>query len=196
MKQQTVSVQPKAKNAQLARRLVVFALYFNLALVITALCGVAATGAQGLGLTLLLALVVDVPIALYAFSQDMPFVWSCQHTFDRVCRGLGGNFKYEAFSLGNSVREGLRAKPGQYVGNQTKTVYPALRTVTGTREAWEGLIKPNPGQDVSDFSANADAFALAYHTEFVGFEVAHKGLIRIRVGSVPIPQAYDFDFEV
>jgi hypothetical protein len=194
MRQQTV--QRKAKNAQLARRLVVFALFFNAMLVLTGLCEVAATGAQGLGVTLLLALVIDVPVALYAFSAEVPFVWGCQHTFNKVCRGLGGNFKYEGFSLGNSIREGLKAKPGQYVGNQTKTVYPALRSVTGSRDAWEGLIKPNPGQDVSDFSDNADAFALAYHTEFVSFEIAHKGLIRMRVGSVPVPQAYEFDVEV
>ena len=195
MKQQTVEL--KAKNAQLARRLVAFALFFNLASVL-ALCPMAAQGGGGVAMTLLLALVVDVPIAVYAFSQDVPFVWSCQHTFNRVCRGLGGNFKYEGFSLGNSIREGLKAKPGQYVGNQTKTVYPVLRTVTvsSSHDAWEGLIKPNPGQDVTDFSDNVDAFALAYHTEFVSFEVAPKGLVKIRVGSMPVPQAYDFDFEV
>jgi hypothetical protein len=189
MIQQTV--QPKAKNAQVARRLVKFALFFNAALVLTGLCEMAATGAQGLGLMLLLALVVDVPVALYAFSQDVPFVWRCQHTFHRVCRGLGG-FEYETFSLGNSIRAGMGARPGQYVGNQTKTVYPTLRTVSGSPEAWEGLVKPNPGQDVDMFNANADAFALAYHAQFCSFEVAHKGLLRIRVGSVPIPPAFDF----
>jgi hypothetical protein len=193
MRQQTV--ESKAKNAQVARRLVVFALFFNATLVLTALCEIVATGVQGLGVTLLLVAVVDMPIALYAFSQDVPFVWGCQHTFNKVCRGLGGNFTYEGFSLGNSIREGLKAKPGQYVGNQTKKVYPTLRSVTGTREAWEGLIKPNPGQDVSDYNANAEAFALAYHTQFCSFEIAHKGLLRIRVGSM-IPQAYDYDFEV
>jgi hypothetical protein len=192
MRQQAL-VRPKAKNAQLARRLVVFALVINAALVLAALGEVAASGAQGLGLTLLLALVVNVPIALYALSQDVPFVWRCQHTFNKVCRGLGGNFTYEGFSLANSIREGLKAKPGQYVGNQTKTVYPTLRTVTGSREAWEGLVKPNPGQDVSDFNNNADAFALAYHASFCGFEIAHKGFIRIRVGSVPVPASFDFE---
>ena len=189
MKQQ--AVEPKAKNAQLARRLVKFALFLNLTLVL-ALCPMAMYGGGGIATTLLLTLLVDVPIAVYAFSQDLPFVWGCQHTFDRVCRGLGGGFKYEAFSLGNSIREGLKAKPGQYVGNQTKTVYPALRTVSGSRAAWEGLIKPNPGQTVDMFNAHADAFALAYHTPFCSFEIAHKGLIRMRVGSMPVPAAYDF----
>src|SRR5438128_8205696 len=102
-----VIVQSRPKNAQLARRVVKFALFFNAVLVLTALCEMAASGAQGLGLMLVLALIVDVPIALYAFSQDLLFVWGCQHTFTRVCRGLGGNFKYEAFSLANSVRKGM-----------------------------------------------------------------------------------------
>jgi len=190
MGQQTVALQ--AKNAQLARRLVVFALFFNGALVVTALCEVAVTGAQGLGLTLLLALVVDVPVAVYAFSQDVPFVWGCQHTFHKVCRGLGGNFEYETFSLGNSVRAGFESRGKYYVGNQTKTVYPTLRSVSGSRAAWEGLVKPNPGQTVENFNDNADAFALAYHTPFCSFEIAHKGFIRIRVGSMPVPAAYDY----
>lgn len=192
MIQQNVPVQPKAKNAQLARRLVVFALFFNATLVLAGLCEMAATGAQGLGVTLVLALVVNVPVAVYAFSQDVPFVWGCQHTFNKVCRGLGGNFEYEAFSLGNSVRRGIESRGKYHVGNQTKTVYPTLRSVTGTREAWEGLVKPNPGQNVEDFNAHADAFALAYHVPFVSFDIAHKGLLRIRVGSVPIPAAFDF----
>lgn len=192
MQQQTVEL--KAKNAQMARRLVAFALFFNLASVL-ALCPMVMVGGGGVAMTLVLALLVDVPIALYAFSQDVPFVWGCQQTFNKVCQGLGGNFTYEGFSLGNSIREGLKARPGQYVGNQTKTVYPTLRTVTGTREAWEGLVKPNPGQDVSDFNANADAFALAYHAQFCSFDIAHKGLLRIRVGSVPIPPAFDYDFQ-
>src|SRR5258708_29660659 len=171
MQQQTVSTQPKAKNAQLARQLVGFVLFFNLASVL-ALCPMATQGGGGVAMTLLMALVVNVPIALYAFSQDVPFVWRCQHTFNKVCRGLGGNFEYEGFSLAHSIREGLKARPGQYVGNQTKTVYPTLRAVSGSRETWEGLVKPNPGQDVSDFNANADAFALAYHTQFCSFETA------------------------
>ncbi len=190
MRQQTVEL--KAKNAQLARRLVTFALFFNGALVLTALCEMAVTGAQGLGMTLLLAFVVDAPVAVYAFSQDVPFVWGCQHTFNKVCRGLGGNFKYEGFSLGNSIREGLKAKPGQYVGNQTKAVYPTLLSVTGSREAWTGLVKPNPGQTVDNFNANASAFSLAFQVEFMAFEVAQKGLIAIRAGRVTIP-AYDFE---
>src|SRR5579864_1017800 len=126
----------KPKNAQSARRLVKFALFFNLTIVL-ALCPMAASdGGGGIAMTLLLALLVDVPIAVYAFSQELPFVWGCQHTFDKVCRGLGGNFEYEAFSLGNSVRRGIESRGKYYVGNQTKTVYPTLRSVSGSREAW------------------------------------------------------------
>jgi hypothetical protein len=191
MKQEIVQSRPK--NAQLARRVVKFALFFNAVLVLTALCEASASGAQGLGMMLVVALIVDVPIAIYALSQDLSFVWGCQHTFTRVCRGLGGNFKYEGFSLANSIREGMKAKPGQYVGNQTKTVYPTLRTVSGSREAWDGLAKPNPGQNVNDFNKHADAFALAYHVQFCNFDEAENGLIRIRAGKLPLPPAYTFD---
>jgi len=192
MLQQTV--QPKAKNAQSARRLVKLALFFNLAVVLSLCPMAAADGGGGIAMTLLLALLVDVPIAVYAFSQELPFVWQCEHTFHKVCRGLGGNFEYEAFSLGNSVRAGMGAKPGQYVGNQTKTVYPTLRSVSGSsRGAWKGLVKPNPGQTVDNFNDNASAFALAFQVEFVAFEVAQKGLIAISAGRVPIPAAYDFE---
>jgi hypothetical protein len=189
-------VAVKPKNAQSARRLVKFALFFNLTVVLT-LCPMAMYGADGIGMTLLLALLVDVPIAVYAISQELPFVWQCEHTFTKVCRGLGGNFEYEAFSLANSIRKGMESGGRHYVGNQTKTVYPTLRSVTvsGSREAWTGLVKPNPGQTVDHFNANAAAFALAYQVEFVAFEIAPKGLIAIRAGRVPVPPAYDYDFE-
>jgi hypothetical protein len=183
----------KPKNAQSARRLVKFALFFNLAIML-ALCPMAGSdGGGGIAMTLLLALLVDVPIAVYVFSQELPFVWRCEHTFNKVCRGLGGNFEYEAFSLGNSVRRGIESRGKYYVGNQTKTVYPTLRSVSGTREAWTGLVKPNPGQTVDDFNENASAFSLAFQVEFMAFEVAQKGLIAIRAGRVPIPAAYDFE---
>jgi hypothetical protein len=190
MIQQTV--QPKAKNAQVARRLVKFALFFNLAVVLSLCPMAAADGGGGIAMTLLLALLVDVSIAVYAFSQELPFVWQCEHTFHRVCRGLDG-FEYETFSLGNSVRRGIESRGKYYVGNQTKTVYPTLRTVSGSREAWEGLVKPNPGQHCDNFNQNSDAFALAYHAQFCSFEVAPKGLLRIRVGSVPVPAMYEFE---
>jgi hypothetical protein len=183
----------KPKNAQSARRLVKFALFFNLAIML-ALCPMAGSaGGGGIAMTLLLALLVDVPVAVYAFSQELPFVWQCEHTFHKVCRGLGGNFEYEAFSLGNSVRRGIESRGKYYVGNQTKTVYPTLRSVSGSREAWTGLVKPNPGQTVDNFNDHAAAFALTYQVDFVAFEVVQNGLIAIRAGRVPIPVAYDFE---
>jgi hypothetical protein len=191
MIQQTV--QPKAKNAQVARRLVKFALFFNLAVVLSLCPMAAADGGGGIAMTLLLALLVDVPIAVYAFSQELPFVWQCEHTFHKVCRGLGGNFEYETFSLGNSVRAGFESRGKYYVGNQTKTVYPTLQTVSRSPEAWEGLVKPNPGQTVDNFAANASAFALAYQVDFVAFDRVQNGLIHIRAGAIPIPAAYDFE---
>ena len=68
--------QPKVRNAQAARRVVKFVLFFHGALLMTMLCEMAANGASGLVLTLFLALVVDVPIVIYASAQDVLFVWN------------------------------------------------------------------------------------------------------------------------
>src|SRR6266566_2656543 len=37
---------------------------------------------------------------------------------------------------------------------------------------------------------HADAFALAFQVPFVTFELAENGLIRVRAGQVPVPDAY------
>jgi len=178
-------------NTKLARGLVWFAAFVSVALLLM-MCSLASMGAAWL-LALLLMMLVDGPVALYAYQQGLFFEMGIQRTWSAVCRNLGGNFSAEVFSLGNSVRAGLESRGKYYVPNQTKTVYPRLREVRGTREAWTGLVKPNPGQTINDYQDQADAYALAYHSAFCQFELAEKGLIRIRVGQMPIPEAYDFE---
>jgi hypothetical protein len=142
---------------------------------------------------LVLSLGATVAVAFYSANQGLFFEMGVQRTWTRVCRNLGGSFEAEVFSLGNSVRAGLQARPGQFVGNQYKLIYPQLTQVHGKRASWTGIIKPNPGQRLEDFILNAEVFALAYDAQRVEFERAPKGQIAIKVGNVLIPAAYDFE---
>ncbi len=140
----------------------------------------------------MLSLGATVAVAVYGANQGLFLEMGVQHTWTRVCRNLGGSFEAEVFSLGNSIRAGLQARPGQYVGNQYKLIHPKLTQVRGSHESWTGVIKPNPGQRLEDYIFEAEAFALAYHAQYVTFERVAKGQIAIRVGNVLIPTAYDF----
>ena len=70
-------------------------------------------------------------------------------------------------------------------------IYPHLREVYGTRDSWTGIVTPFAGQTVAEYTKQADAFALAFHVPFVTFGIAANGLISIRAGQVPVPDAYD-----
>jgi len=158
------------------------------------LCSTVGQGGSASGLIALIvfSLAATIAVAMYGSGQGLFFEMGVQHTWSRVCRNLGGSFTAEVFSFGNSVRKGMQARPGEFVGNQTKKIYPKLLTVQGIYGAWSGTIKPNPGQRLEDYILAAEVFALAYHTEYVSFERAPKGQIAIRVGNVLIPSAYDF----
>jgi len=158
------------------------------------LCSAVGQGGSASGpvVLLVLSLGCTVAVAIYASNQGLFFEMGVQHTWSRVCRNLGGSFEAEVFSLGNSVRAGLQARPGQYVGNQYKLIHPKLTQVRGTRESWTGVIKPNPGQRLEDYILEAESFALAYDAQHVEFERVAKGQIAIRVGNVLIPAPYNF----
>jgi hypothetical protein len=158
------------------------------------LCSTVGQGGSASGpiALIVLSLAATVALAVYGSGQGVFTEMVIQHTWSRVCRNLGGSFEAEVFSLGNSVRAGLQARPGQYVGNQYKLIHPKLMQVRGTREAWTGVIKPNPSQRLEDYTLEAEVFALAYHAQYVTFERVAKGQIAIRVGNVLIPAAYDF----
>jgi hypothetical protein len=158
------------------------------------LCSTVGQGGSASGPVVLIALSLGatVAVAIYSANRGVFFEMGVQHTFSRVCRNLSGSFEAEVFSLGNSIRAGLQARPGQYVGNQYKLIHPKLTQVRGSRESWTGIIKPNPGQRLEDYIFEAEVFALAYHAQYVTFERVAKGQIAIRVGNVLIPAAYDF----
>jgi DNA segregation ATPase FtsK/SpoIIIE, S-DNA-T family len=52
-------------------------------------------------------------------------------------------------------------------------------------------VTPFAGQTVTEYIKQADAFALAFHVPFVTFGITANGLISIRAGQVPVPDAYD-----
>jgi len=180
-------------NTKLARRLLQIMGIVD-AFVLCFLCSTVGQGGSAIGpvVLLVLSLGCTVAVAIYGTNRGVFFEVGIQHTWSRVCRNLGGSFEAEVFSLGNSVRAGLQARPGQYVGNQYKIIHPKLTQVRGSHESWTGVIKPNPGQRLENFILEAESFALAYDAQHVEFKRIAKGQIVIRVGNVLIPTAYDF----
>src|SRR6266568_5357411 len=103
-------------NTRLARGLVWFAAFVNVALLFM-LCSLASMGAGWL-LALLLMMLVDGPVALYAYNQGLFFEWKVQKTWRAVCGGLGGNFTGEGVDVLASVREGFASKGRYHVPTQ------------------------------------------------------------------------------
>lgn len=167
-------------NTKLARKLVWFAAFVNVALLLM-MCSLAVMGA-GWFLALLLLVAVDGFVGFYATSQGLTFEWQQERTWKAVCGGIG--FRGDA----RSYRNGLI---GAYGKGETKTIYPRLRDVHGSREGWTGIVTPFAGQTVEDYTKHAEAFALAFHVPFVTFEIDECGLIGVRAGKVPVPAAYD-----
>jgi hypothetical protein len=123
-------------------------------------------------------------------------------TWNKVCDGIGGNF----IGQGVDVRATARALLKDSFGNATgfapfrltpgpekKKVYPKLFGVQGTKEAWQGLIKPNAGQQLDDYTKNSERFALAFQVRTVSFELAQKGCIAIKAGNIKMPAAFAFE---
>ncbi len=167
-------------NTRLARQLLWFAAFINVPL-LCMMCSFTANGGW-LG-ALLLLLAVDVSVAAYAISQGLVFELLQERTWKAVCSGIGFS------GMARSMRGGLY---GAYVKGETKTIYPKLRNVHGTREGWTGIVTPFAGQTIEDYTKQADAFALAFHVPFVTFGLAENGLISIRAGEVPVPAAYAY----
>jgi hypothetical protein len=176
-------------NTHLARRLVWFAAFVNVTLLLM-LCSLASMGSGWL-LALLLMVLVDGPVALYAYNQGLFFEWKVERTWKAVCGGLGGNFKGEGMSVMRSARAGVASRGRYHVPTQTKTIYPKLRHVHGTPDSWTGIVTPFAGQTIEDYSKKAESFALAFHVPFVTFDLSGRGLIQVRAGQVPVPVAYD-----
>jgi hypothetical protein len=135
---------------------------------------------------LVLLPVGNIAAFMHGGYQGMFFEMQLGRTWNKICENLGGTFKMEA----RSFRNGLI---GAYGRGETKTVYPKLCGVQGTREAWQGLIKPNPGQRLDDYTKNEDAFTLAFQVQSVTFQIAQKGCISIKAGYMQVPATYDFE---
>lgn len=165
-------------NTRLARRLLWFAAFVDVALLFM-LCSTSGDSA-GIGWTLTLFLLVNVSVGIYALKQGLLFELIQEHTWKAVCDGIG--FSAVADSWGVGVGLPRRTQ---------KVIYPRLRDVCGTSEAWTGTVMPFAGQTVAEYTKHADAFALAFQVPFVSFELGEYGQITIRAGQVPVPAAYD-----
>ena len=124
---------------------------------------------------------------VYGGHLGMFFEWKLVRTWNKVCEGLGGNFKREAPSWRYGVINSLGPD------GEKKIVYPELSQVSGTADNWRALIKPNPGQRLDDYTKNADAFALAFRVQSVTFQMAQKGCIAIKAGQLQTPASYGFE---
>jgi hypothetical protein len=179
----------KQKNTRLARGLVWFAGIVNVTLLFM-MCAYASNGAAVP--IVLLALLIDVVVGVYAIRQGLAFELMIERTWKKVCNGLGGNF----------VGQGrARLQPGlsyDFYGSFKKTkvvrdkLYPKLRNVQGSSDSWTGIVYPIYGQNVDDYNKQADRFALAFHVPYVSFDINQHGLIRIRAGRVHVPPMYGF----
>jgi hypothetical protein len=175
-------------NTRLARSLVRFALIISGVVLLAASCALC-TQTTSLLWLLLLVLAADSGVAVYAVKQGLLFEWSLERTWKAVCGGIaGGKFKGEA----RSYRFGLI---GAYVLGDTKTIYPKLREVHGTHEAWTGIVTPFAGQTIEEYNEHTKAFALAFNVRFVSFERTDTGLVQIRCGPVQVPEMYEYPVE-
>ena len=131
----------------------------------------------------------------------MFFEMGVRKTFEKVCNGIGGNFIGEGVDVKGTARAMFRDGIGNALGGEwhltneplKKKVYPKLVNVQGTKEAWQGFIKPNAGQRLDDYTNNADRFALAFQVRLVTFELAQKGCIAIKAGNIQTPAAFAFE---
>ncbi len=170
----------KQGNTKLARLLLRIAGISNALLFFTLCCEATANGAAGLMALMLLPLSFWVVALLYATREALWFEMGKDRVFRRVCLGIG--FKGEAPSWKFGLMGRLRG--------DTKIITPQLRDVHGTHEGWTGIVRFFDGQTIEKYTNHADAFALGFQVPFCTFELAENGLIRVRAGQVPVPDAY------
>jgi len=135
-------------------------------------------------------LVGNAVTAAYAIQQGLPFAWLMERKWKAVCQGIGfvgaGRLQFKprvAFDPISSFQKGRWER---------QTIYPKLREVSGTRDSFTGIVYPFAGQTLEQYNDNAPAYALAFNVRFVGFDRTENGLLRIRVGEVPVPGTYNY----
>jgi hypothetical protein len=183
--------QKKQKNTRMARRLLWVAGFSNIAGFVLWL-PMASSGTGGLVFMLLLGLVANSVAAVYAIQNGLVFELLIEHKWKKVCRGIGDNFVGVGrlqFHPGISYDFYGAFKKGRW---ERKTIYPKIRDVVGTFDSWTGVIYPFYGQNLTDFSSQADRIAMAFSVPYVTCELNERGLIAIRAGNVPVPSVYDF----
>src|SRR5439155_683755 len=72
-------------------------------------------------------------------------------------------------------------------------VCPKLRAAHGTAESFTALIYIFYGQHVEDYNKQAAAFAHAFQVKTCSFERTDGTAIRIRCGSIQVPDAYEYE---
>jgi hypothetical protein len=181
----------KQGNTRLARKLLwtaAIADVLSLCVVSYSLCwlsvvvqGGSGAGAGGVVLYVIALFLVNAGAVAYSTEQGLWFELKIERVWRRVCIGVG--FKSEAPSYKFGLMGALRG--------DTKIITPRLRAVHGTYEAWTGVVTFFDGQTLDEYIKKADAFALAFSVPFVTFDLAESGLISVRAGKVPVPDAYD-----
>jgi hypothetical protein len=181
----------KQGNTRLARRLLWTAAVcdvLSLCVVSYSICwlsvvasGGSGGGAAGVVVFLLALLLFNAGVGLYAVEQGLLFELKIARVWRRVCIGVG--FKSEAPSYKFGLMGAMRG--------DTKIITPRLREVHGSYASWSGTVTFFDGQTLSDYSKKSENFALAFGVPFITFEVAESGLIAVRAGKVPVPDAYD-----
>lgn len=165
-------------NTHLARQLLRFAAFADVALLF-GMCALAANG--GWVLALLIGLVINGSIGWYALSTGLLFELKKERTWKAVCEGIGYTAEVRSYRYG--LKGAMRG--------DTKTVYPKLRQVRGTHEAWTAIVVPFAGQTVHDYTKYTEALEFAFNLPSVAFEVHESGFLLLRAGQTPIPEAYD-----
>jgi DNA segregation ATPase FtsK/SpoIIIE, S-DNA-T family len=177
----------KQGNTRLARLLLRIAGITNALMFFPICCEATANGAAGVMTIMLLPLGFWVVALLYATSNGYWFERRCERVWKAVCSGIDG-FK----GVARSYRFGLI---GAFVLGDTKTIYPKLRDVHGSHEAWTGIVIPFAGQTIEEYNEHTKAFALAFNVRFVSFERTDTGLVRVRCGPVQVPEMYEYPVE-
>jgi hypothetical protein len=179
----------KRQNTRLARGLLWIVAAMNMVLLLL-MCANASHGAL-LPLALL-AVLVDFGVVSFAASQGLVFELKVEHTWKKVCSGLGGSFVGQG-RLQFQTRVALDPISSLTKGKwERKTIYPKIRDVRGDWTSWTGIIHPLHGQCMDDYAQKADHFALSFHVPAVSFELSERGSIRIRAGKVIVPPEYEY----
>lgn len=180
-------------NTKLARGLLWVCAMVDVGILFLLTCGLSSATSSGGGWLVFATVVAaagNLAAGVYAIKQGLVFELLMERIFKRVCAGVGMSATSKKLGF-YDVGIGKMLDP---TGRRADAVLtPRLRGVVGNRNQWEAEITPLYGQSVADYTAHADAFALAFGCKMVVFDIAESGRIRIRAGrSVPVPEPYEY----